>query len=365
VRSFERLLRANPGFRPDRVFTIRVRTPPEFFPNASDVITFHDRVQSALSAIPGVTGASAASTLPLTATAFQTTITVPGAPGNTGDAERDKLLTDMIGVRANYTEVMGMRLLAGRAFTEPRQSGVTEAIIDTAIARRFFRGGNAVDAQVRLGERSLTVIGIVDQARLYDVHADGRPQILVRTEDFGIRPLFFVMRTTREPHSLLPEVRAAVRRIEPRVPVGDARAMEDIVDALLSPYSIGAALISAFAVGALLLAAMGLFGVVSGSVTRRRHELAVRLALGADHSRVLLLVLKEGALLVTVGLLIGAPGIYIGNGLIRGLLVGVSPSDPLTLLAAALGLLLVTMATCYVPARRVLGIEPGQLLRHE
>ncbi|HYX82208.1 MAG TPA: FtsX-like permease family protein, partial [Gemmatimonadales bacterium] len=365
VRSFERLLRADPGFRPDRVFTIRVRTPPEFFPNASDVITFHDRVQSALSAIPGVTGASAASTLPLTATAFQTTITVPGAPGNTGDAERDKLLTDMIGVRANYTEVMGMRLLAGRAFTEPRQSGVTEAIIDTAIARRFFRGGNAVDAQVRLGERSLTVIGIVDQARLYDVHADGRPQILVRTEDFGIRPLFFVMRTTREPHSLLPEVRAAVRRIEPRVPVGDARAMEDIVDALLSPYSIGAALISAFAVGALLLAAMGLFGVVSGSVTRRRHELAVRLALGADHSRVLLLVLKEGALLVTVGLLIGAPGIYIGNGLIRGLLVGVSPSDPLTLLAAALGLLLVTMATCYVPARRALGIEPSQLLRHE
>jgi putative ABC transport system permease protein len=216
-----------------------------------------------------------------------------------------------------------------------------------------------------LSERSLTVIGIVDQARLYDVHADGRPQILVRTEDFGMRPLFFVVRTTREPHSLFSEVQAAVRRIEPRVPVGDARAMEDIVDASLSPHSIGAALISAFAVGALLLAAMGLFGVVSGSVTRRRHEFAVRLALGADHSRVLLLVLKEGALLVAAGLLIGVPGIYIGNGLIRGLLVGVSPSDPPTLLAAALGLLLVTMATCYVPARRALGIEPGQLLRHE
>ena len=141
--------------------------------------------------------------------------------------------------------------------------------------------------------------------------------------------------------------------------------MEDIVDASLSPQSIGAALISAFAIGALLLAAMGLFGVVSGSVTRRRHELAVRLALGADHGRVLLLVLKEGALLVMAGLLIGAPGIYIAHGLIRGLLVGVSPSDPLTLLAAALGLLLVTIATCYVPARRALRIDPAQLLRHE
>jgi putative ABC transport system permease protein len=105
--------------------------------------------------------------------------------------------------------------------------------------------------------------------------------------------------------------------------------------------------------------------VVSGSVTRRRHELAVRLALGADHGSVLRLVLREGARLVVVGLLIGAPAIYIAGGLIRGLLVGVSPSDPLTLLGAASGLLLVTMATCYVPARRALRIEPAQLLRQE
>src|SRR5712691_11738462 len=293
------------------------------------------------------------------------TITIPGAPGNTGDAERDRLLIDMIAARARYVEAIGMRLLAGRTFTEARQNGVTETIIDTAIARRFFPAGNALGATIPYGDRSFTIIGVVNQARLYDVHADGRPQILVRAEDLGVRPLFFVMRTTREPHSLLPEVRAAVRRIDPRVPVSDARAMDDIVQASLSPQAIGGSLISAFAVGALLLAAMGLFGVVSGSVTRRRHELAVRLAPGADHSRVLRLVLKEGALLVMPGLLIGAPGIYIANGLIRGLLVGVSPSDPLTLLAAALGLLVVTMAACYVPARRALRIEPAQLLRQE
>jgi putative ABC transport system permease protein len=364
MRSFERLLRADPGFQPDGVFTVRVRCPPEFFPQMSDVIAFQDRVQRALAAIPGVTGASAASALPLTATAIQTTITIPGAPGNSGDAERDKALTDMIAVRANYVEVMGMRLIAGRTFTEFRQNDVTEVMIDTAIARRFFPDGNAIGATIRLGERSFAIIGVFNQARLYDVHADGRPQILVRAE-LGFRPLFYVMRTTREPHSLLPEVQSAVHRIDPRVAVGDARAMDDIVQASLSPQAIGGALISAFAVGALLLAAMGLFGVVSGSVTRRRHELAIRLALGADHGRVLRLMLKEGALLVMAGLLIGAPGIYIANRMIRGLLVGVSPSDPLTLLAAALGLLLVTMVTCYVPARRALRIEPAQLLRHD
>jgi putative ABC transport system permease protein len=277
-------------------------------------------------------------------------------------------------VRANYIEVMGMRLVAGRSFREARQNGVTEIIIDTALAKRFFPDGFPVGANIPLpkialgfiqADRTLTIVGVVEPARLYDVHSPGRPQILIRAEDLGVRPLFYVMRTTREPHSLLPEVRAAVSRIDPRVPVGDARAMDDLVDLSLSPQAIGASLIGAFAIGALLLAAMGLFGVVSGSVTRRRHELAVRLALGADHPQVLRLVLHEGALLVIVGLLIGAPGIYVANGLIRGLLVGVSPSDPLTLLAAAVGLLLVTMATCYVPARRALGIEPAQLLRQE
>jgi putative ABC transport system permease protein len=365
MRSFERLLRVEPGFRSEGVFTVKVRTPPEFFPQDSDAIAFQDRVERALAAIPGVTGASAASALPLTATAYLGTITIPGAPGNTGEAERDQALTDIIAVRANYVEVMGMRLIAGRTFTEHRPNGVTEAMIDSTLARRFFPEGNPVGATIRHGKQSYTIIGVVNQARLYDIHADGQPQILVRAEDYGARPLFYVMRTTREPHSLLPEVQAAVHRVDPRVPVGDARSMDDIVQASLSPQAIGGTLISAFAVGALLLAAMGLFGVISGSVTRRRHELAIRLALGADQTSVLRLVLKEGALLVLAGLLIGAPGIYIANRLIRGLLVGVSPSAPLTLLAAALGLLLVTMAACYVPARRALRIDPAQLLRHE
>lgn len=365
MRSFDRLLRIDPGFRPDGLFTVRLRTPPEFFPKMSEAVAFQDRVQRALAAIPGVTGASAASALPLTATAFQTTITIPGSTANRGDADKDKLLADFIGVRPGYLEVMGMRLVAGRSIAAAHPSGVTEVMIDSAIARRFFAGRSFLGARILMNGRPLTVIGVFDQARLYDVHSDGRPQVLFRSDDFGFRPLFFVMRTTRDPRSLLPDVRAAVFRVDPRVPVGDARAMDDILEQSLSPQAIGASLIGVFSFGALLLAAMGLFGVVSGSVTRRRHELAVRLALGADHGRVLRLVLKEGALLVLVGVLIGAPGIYVANTLMRGRLVGASPSDPLALLAAVVGLLLVTMATCYVPARRALKIDPAQLLREE
>jgi putative ABC transport system permease protein len=139
--------------------------------------------------------------------------------------------------------------------------------------------------------------------------------------------------------------------------------MDEIVGDAVRQQRVSAVLISGFALGALLLAAMGLFAVVAGSVTRRRHELAVRLAVGADHRRVLRLVMGEGALLVGAGVLIGVPGVYFAGELIRGVLVGVSPSDPRTLLTVGFALAMVAMVACYVPARRVLRIDPAQSLR--
>jgi putative ABC transport system permease protein len=141
--------------------------------------------------------------------------------------------------------------------------------------------------------------------------------------------------------------------------------MEEIVTDALRQQRISAVLIGGFALGALLLVAMGLFGMISGSVVRRRGELAIRLALGATHQRMLRLAIAEGALLVVIGMAIAVPGVYAAGGLIRGLLVGVSPWDPLTLSAVVSGLLFVTLAACYVPARRVLRIDPAPLLRQD
>ena len=376
ARSFERLLRADAGFRPEGLLTVRVRMPPEFFPTAADLLTLQERFEQELAAIPGVTGVSATSALPLTArvqatfrpesaSASQGPIRIPGAPGNTGDADRDSPLVDCIGTRASYVEVMGMRLLAGRPFDHVRHEGVREVLIDRALARQFFPTGSPLGAKILFRDQSLTIVGVVEQARLYDVHRDGLPQIFVRAEDWSYRPLTWVLRTGREPHALIPEVRSTIRRIDPRLAPSDVRSMNDVLGDALLRQRISAVLISAFALGALLLAAMGLFGVVSGSVTRRRHELALRLAVGADHGRLLRLVLGEGAALVVKGMLAAAPGIYIAGRLMRGVLVGVSPFDPSTLFTVALGLGLVTMVACYVPARRVLGIDPARLLRQE
>src|SRR5262249_7869579 len=161
--------------------------------------------------------------------------------------------------------------------------------------------------------------------------------------------LFHVVRSGQDARALLAEVQAAVRRLDTRVAVGDPRTLDEVVENAVRPQRTSAALITAFALGALLLAAMGLFAVGSGSVTRRRHELAVRMALGAGYRRALRLVLAEGAQLVGLGVLIGLPVVYAAGGLMRGALVGMSPWDPLTLLAVASSLALVTLATCYVP----------------
>ena len=377
VRSVEHLLRADPGFRPEGLLTFRVRSPPEFFPKPPDLIGFQDRVERALGEIPGVTGVSATSALPLSASAGLGPIEFPGAPGNTGSRERDVPLVDIIGTRASYVQVMGMRIVTGRAFEAVRQDGLEEVLIDRRLAEQFFPNGNPIGAKIpRQGNRisskfvpqpstGLTVVGVVEQARLYDVHQDGRPQIYIRTEDGGFRPLSFVVRTARDPASIVPEARAALRQVDSRVAMGDVRTMAQIVDDALRQQRTSAVVLTAFALGALLLAAMGLFGVVSSSVTRRRHEMAVRMALGADHGRVLRLMLGEGALLAGIGVLIAIPGIYGAGRVIRGVLVGVSPSDPLTLAAVTAGLGLVTTVATYLPARRVLGIDPAQALRQE
>lgn len=365
VRSFERLLQADPGFEPRGVLTMRIPIPAQLRPEIADAIALQDRIHAELANLPGVVAVSAADAVPLSASANQTGVAIPGAPGNTGNPDVDRPLVDYIGVRAGYVEVMGMRVLSGRTIEPALREGVSEALIDQVLAQHFFPTGNPLGASIPFGDDTLTVVGVVQQARLYDVHQDNRGTLYFRAEQGGYRTLTFVLRAERDPESLIPAVRAVVRRIEPQLAVADVRTMQQIVNDSLRQQRVTAVLIAGFSLGALLLAAMGLFGVVSSSVTRRRHEMAVRLALGASHGRVLRLVLGEGARLISFGVLIGIPATYAAGRAIRGVLVGVSPSDPATLAVVGLGLGAIALAACYVPARRVLGIEPARSLRQE
>ena len=365
VRSFDRLLRANPGFVPDGVLTLRVPVPEQRYPRAALGNALHERLLDEMTAIPGVRAVGGVSGLPLTAGVDQSNVSFPGAPGNTGDKEQDKPLTDYITVRGRYFDALGIRVSSGRVFGPTSQPGVREAIIDRTLARQFYPNGNAVGARVVINSDSFTVIGVVDHARQYDLHKDGRSQVYVRNEENGYPTLSYAIRTARAPLDLVPEVRAAIHHVDPELALADVRPMQDIVDDALRQQRISAVLIGGFSVGALLLATMGLFGIVSGSVNRRRHEIAVRLALGASHQQVLRLVAREGASLVLLGGLLGIPGVYLVGRAIAGALVGVSPFDAKTLAAVAGGLAAVALLACYLPARRVSGIEPARAFREE
>ena len=361
VRSFARLLAADPGFQPRGVLSLRLSTI--VFTKNPDAAAFLDRTEAALRALPGVTSVSASTRLPLSGGALLSQIAFPGAPGNTGD-ERDHPLVDRIHVRAGYVQTMGMRLLAGRDFERVRPQGVREALIDRSLARQFFPNRSPLGATLQVDGAAATVVGVVEQARLYGLYQDGRPQFFVRAEDYWSRAYwFFVVRTDRDPRVLISEARAAIRNIERRIPVSQMVTMDEIVADARSRERISAVLTAGLAVGALLLVTMGLFGMISGSVTRRRGELAVRLALGATHRRVIRLVIGEGARLLTLGLLIAVPGVYAAGQALRGFLVGVSPFDAPTLTAVTTALFAIALLACYLAARRVTTIDLHSLLR--
>ncbi len=363
VRSFERLLRADPGFNAEGVLTFNLGLG--VFDEAEDWFAFQDRADAAIRALPGVTALSSTNRLPLAGLVEVPVIRMPGAPGNTGDPERDSRTAAQLFVRPGYVKAIGMRLLEGRDFVDPRRENVREALIDRHLAQQFFPNGSPLGAPIVIGgSPAMTIVGVVDQARLSNIHSDDRnPHIITRAEDYGRRPVYYVVRTERNPIALVPEIRAAIRQIDRRVSVSEVRTMKDIVDEELSEQRISAVMIAGLALGALLLVAMGLFGVISGAVARRRGELAVRLALGATHDRVIRLVVVEGLRLVALGLLLGIPGIYMSGQAIRGLLIEISPFDTSTLAAVVIVFFAVAFIACYLAARRITSIEPELLLR--
>jgi putative ABC transport system permease protein len=363
VRSFEQLLRADPGFTTQGVLTARVPLPMGLFPDSLQRLALQDGIEAALARIPGVEHVGSGSTLPMTAAVSQSTFQFPDAPGNTGVAEVDAPLIDYWGVRAGYVEALGIHMLEGRAFSRDRTPGVREVLIDEQVARQFWPNTSPLGATFPFSGEPVTIVGVFRQPRMYDVHADGRPQMLLRAEDWGYNTLSYVVRGRRDARAMIPELQAAIRSVDPQLAVADVRPMSEIVGDALREERVSAVLIAGFAVGALLLAAMGLFGVVSASVTRRRHELAVRLALGADNPRLLRLIMGEGARLIALGILIGVPATWAAGSALRALLVGIDRVEPLTVAGVGALLAVVALAACYLPARRVLGIEPARLLR--
>jgi putative ABC transport system permease protein len=356
AHSFERLLAADPGFRPHGVVTFGLGLSSSLFPDNASAYAFEDRVIQAVAGLPGVRRVGATTTLPLSGGGSVSWVFFTGQTDQGTAGYR-------IFIRAGYPETIGMRVIEGHAFEQMRQPGTREALIDRQMARHFFGGRSPLGATIQCDDRVLTIVGVVESPRLEYLHRDGRPQIFMRAEDFPERPWRIAARTDGDPRALLSEVQAIVRRLDRRVPVSEVTTMDDVVAERRSRERTSAVVVAGLAIGALLLVAAGLFGMVTGSVTRRRGELALRLALGATHRRIMAMVVGEGASLMAIGSVLAAPGVYLSGQAMRGLLVEVSPFDIPTLAGVAAVLAMVGLLACYLAARPVTTIDPERLLR--
>jgi predicted permease len=359
VRSFDALLRVRLGFEPAHVLTGVVRAGGERYDSAAAVNRFFDALLDDVAHTPGVVAAGAVSILPTQGSVYSG-VRVVGEPVDEARVPDIRYLA----VRGDYFAALRIPLLAGRAFEARDAGGGPEPVlINDAARRRFFPRGDALGRQIRIGPdpkaTPLTIVGVVGDVRADGPAQDATPTLFAfHAREPWLHTMSLVVRTTDEPATVAGALRRAVRRADRTLAIRDVRSLDAVLGASLSPRRFALGLTSAFAAIAMLLAAVGIYGVLSYAVANRTRELGVRLALGATTRGVLLLVVRQGVAWSLAGLALGVGAALAGGRLLEGMLFGVRATDPLTFAAVALGLLVVVVLACAVPARRATRVDP-------
>ena len=369
-RTFLNLRSVGPGLRTDRVMTAQVSLPlvtSDFrqFPRlAPGWARFYQQLTDQLAERPGIEAVGVVTTLPLTGAWESTVPRIEGRPAPEPGEGREVMFA---GASEGYFQALGIPLVRGRLFSiQDRDSASAVALVNEAMARTYWPGQDPVGEHLEaFFGRPLEIVGIVGDVRVRDVASPPPPAMYFPLSVYPGPTMQLVVRTAGEPLGQLPAIRATLRELDPTVPLTTPRTMEDVLAQSLAQQRFSALLIGGFAVAALLLAVLGLYGVISFGVARRRREIGVRLALGAEPGRVVSMVVREGLLMAAIGVLIGLVGAVALGRLLAGLVYQVSPTDPLTLGTVAALLLGVAALASLVPARRAMRVDPVSALREE
>jgi len=314
---------------------------------------------------PGVESVGMALITPFGSGGSNAGITVEG---RTQDASGKLMNANWRPVTPEYFATMGIPLARGRAFTaQDTKDTQPVALINEALARAYLPGVDPIGKRVTmLGAKERLVVGVVRDHKQTSLDGDVRAEMYfphAQSPLDGSRT--FVLRTTGDPLALAGAVRGAVQDLDRDLPITKLQAMETMIAASVAPQRFRTLLLALFAVLALVLAVIGIYGVMAYAVTQRRHEIGIRLALGAQQGDVIGLVLRQGMKLAGVGIVIGLAGAIGLTRLLRGLLFGVGPTDPLTFTALPLLLAVVAMLACYLPARQATKVDPLVALRRD
>lgn len=368
MRSFLHILSVDPGFDPKHLLTSRVGVP--FNPIDPDQpYRFYQQLLRRVSAIPGVQSASAGWPLPMSSNSATISFNIQGRPVAKGDEP-----TEALGVAMpDYFEAMHIPLIAGRSFGE--QDGLTgppTIIINQAFAKKYFAGEDPIGQhiQVRVGDGVFDhpmreVVGVVGDTKAKGLTADASPQFYLPYAQAVITNPYLVVRTNGDPGSVQTAIRSAVHDLDKRLPVYQVSTMEDYLSKSAAHPRFQTFLLTCFAGIALVLAAIGLYGLLSYMVAQRTLEIGVRMALGAQRSGVLGMIVRRGMVLALLGVGLGSAAFATLTPVISGMLFHVHSTDPITLAATAMLLLVVSVVASCLPAYRAARLDPMKVLREQ
>ena len=371
VRSFVELRRIDLGFRAERALTLRTTVPQATYPEAADVIGFHRTLRQRIAELPGVRGVGATRLLPLTGTIGDWSITLEARPRAPGENPNG----DWQVVSPGYFESMGVLLVRGRLIAESdNENAPIVAVINETMASRYWPNEDAIGKRFHLGTNErpwITVVGIVGAVRHNAVTEAQRAEMYVPHAQWAVagasppRGMTYVIRTSGDPLAVLGYVRQTLRTLDPNLPLADIKTLDAVAADALSQPRFTTQLLALFAALALALATIGIYGVISLLVARRRQEIGIRMALGARPTAILGMVMRRGMALAGIGVGVGLVAAVLLTRLLTSLLYGVTRFDLPTFALVPALLALVALAACSIPALRAATVNPVVALREE
>jgi len=367
LKSLVRVLRTDPGFNPENVLTMTIVLPAAKYTDANSQINFQDQLQQRVQSLPGVAGAGTVNILPLQP-GNTTRVNVEGDPIPPPGQE---LEANIRTVSEDYFRALGVPLISGRTFnSSDKADGQQVVIIGKTMADRIFSGRDPIGRRLKYAgveAPPISIVGVVADVKITGLDQETRPVIYFPFRQNAAPFSNLVVRTTSDPAALAGSIRNEIRGLEPAVAIFNVQAMPELIANSPAAFMrrFPATLIGVFAGLALLLSSIGIYGVVSYSVSQQTHYIGVRMALGARASDILKLILKQGLIIALAGIAIGSLGAYVLMRLLQSLLFEVRANDAATYAVVAGALFLIASLACYLPARRATKVDPLVALRYE
>jgi predicted permease len=368
IRSFVRLQGVSPGFNPNNVFTFELTMSGPRYDDPQVVVEAYRQLWHRFDGLPGVTASGAVTSLPLSQMFAWGPITVEGRVPPPGE---NFINADQRVVSGQYFEAMEIPLRSGRffnaqdTFTSPKV-----VVIDEYMAQQLWPNQDPIGRRIHYGgvtdkDPWETVVGVVGRVKQYTLDSDSRIALYLSQSQYPVRAMSVVLRSGTEPAALTSAVKQQIHELDTDLPLYNVRTMNQRLDESLAPRRFAMWLLALFAFVALTLAVIGTYGVMAYLVNQGTREIGIRIALGATQQDIVRLIVMKGLVLALCGVAFGVGGAFAGSRLMRSLLFGVTPSDPLTFVVISLLLTLITLLASYIPAHRAARIDPIVSLRDE